>query len=264
MSEYSLHQTLPTGTLLILCMIIALCMGLPAKSIAQDVQLARADYLQGLGLDTEAHALEEQLRAELDERRLLLPGADLEQMASFFAFVLTLHGVTAEKAMRLQAGGVDVMHAITANNRPLMEQALLTDLVVVAEVTKIQTTPSAADGYRSSVHAVVLRHLKGQAVSDTVIVRQRSTPDSPNERDLNAVVGNTYLLLLTNGMYRFSLARRGETVEAISEETLARHFVLYRWYEMKNDRLLWDGYSKRDTRRALREIQWLDELLESL
>lgn len=226
----------------------------------QDAPDARTAYLRATGQEAEAAALEAWLLDELATAEPALPVLNRKQMAAFFAFVMTLSGVTAEKAERLQAEGVDVLHAITADMRPLSEQVLLSDLVIVGDVVELAETPAPGDGQRTSIGVVVREVVKGTAPGDTVVVRQQSRLGESGSRDLQPEIGERYLLLLSNGMYRFFVASRGAD-EAVPEADLARHFSTYRWYRMEDDRLLWNGYDRRDTERALREVRRVDHLL---
>ncbi len=213
----------------------------------------RAAFLGSLNLQDDALVLRDAL---YEAFRQTDPGAPPDahyDRAGRFAFFLVVNGVTAEDVIRLVEGGVDVLHAVTSDERPLAEQALLADLVVVGEV--IGPAPDSRDGYSGGVRVRVLDALKGDVSADTLTVRQRRDRDGP------AVAGQRYLFLLSNGIYRYGLHRMG-TAEAVPEAERARRFSIYRQYRMDGDVLVWNGYSAEDTARALDAVRAVGGLLQ--
>ncbi|GAB5519558.1 MAG: hypothetical protein RhofKO_18090 [Rhodothermales bacterium] len=239
---------------------------LPMLTLAQARGEAQADYLRAVGLDQDAQELEQDLFERLQIHTPSMQEARQKGLARFFAFVMTVSGLNAEKVDRLEAEGIDIAHAITADARPLTEQALLADLVMVGEVTSLADIQEPDDGYTSSIGVAVQTLLKGEAPSKTVYIRQRSSL-SPKavqriSNDLRPKVGERYLFLLSNGMYRFSVAaRKGER---LTDAVQAQHFALYRSYPMEDAQLLWNDYSQRDTEQAFEALRALDQLLADL
>ena len=239
---------------------------LPRPATSQERGEVQADYLRAVGLDQNALALEQALLDRLRIRKPFLLAEHQQGMARYFAFVLTVSGFNADMAEHLDTEGIDLIHAITADTRPFDEQALMAELVVVGDVIAFVETPEPNDGFRSSIVVDVETVLKGDAPADTLVIRQRSGPpadEAPENtsRDLHPEVGERYLFLLSNGMYRFFVATRGEAIDPLPEPVQAQHFVIYRSYQMDDGRLLWNGLSRRDTRRAFKQIRKLDQLL---
>lgn len=248
---------------LLMVMLVAM---LPQVALSQERGEVQADYLRTVGLDQEALQLEAFLLEGLQIRKPFLDTARQKGIARYFAFVMTVSGLNAEKAERLEAEGVDFIHAITADTRPLSEQSLLADLVVVGDIIDVVETQEPGDGFRSSLVIEVQTLLQGETLTDTLFIRQRSglstdEADEQASRDLRPEIGERYLFLLSNGMYRFFVATQDDEPPPIPERLQARHFVIYRHYLMYKDRLLWNGFSRRDTRRAFKELRNLDQVL---
>lgn len=254
-------------------LMLALCAVSPAAWAQDDLDDAEAPsanalYLQAVGLDGQAHAIEAHLRAGLDEAYPRMEADRLDRMAEFFAFVMTINGLTFEKAQVLENHGVDLIHAITAGSRPLVEQSLMADLVVLAEVASIDETPGDGDGYRRAITFRVLDTFKGVAPDSTVVMRQeRSSSNRRRPPRLDAQVGEQYLLLLSKSMYEFHAAvyagREGgeEALAAIPEAEWRRRVAPYRWYPYEDGRLLWNNLDRRDTAMQLEDVRWLDYML---
>ncbi|MFB6098059.1 MAG: hypothetical protein ABEK84_02910 [Salinibacter sp.] len=222
---------------------------------------ARAEYLSTRNLDDEAEALEAYLLKGLRERALGTV-RQRKRTADFFSFVLAVSGATLDTMKRLEEKGIDVIHAITARSRPLMEQALLADLVVVGTVVGVEQNGSVPDGHRHTLRVVVRDSLKGTVPADTILIRQkrrvsRRSPDPKPE------VGETFLFLASNGLYRYYLARNTDPDARPSESELRRRYSLYRRYRIKKGRLLWEGRTREETRRALRSVRTLAGWIQS-
>lgn len=243
----------------LLFLIAAIAAGSPAA--AQDDPLTHSAYLEQTGMLQDAAELEQWLRDQLEAH---LPEWTVErrqQNAAFFAFVLTVTGMTAEAADALQDQGVDVIHGLTADTRPFIEQALLADLVVVGDVVDSQTSLEPNDGLEMSEIVAIRRVLKGDIRGEQLIIRRR---DRGNERDIAPVVGNRYLLLLNSGMYAFAAARHRAAAGHPAEESAEAHYSIYRIYEMDDGRLLWRNFDREQTAQAFEEIQLLDQMLDEL
>ena len=212
----------------------------------------RAAFLGGLNLQDDALVLRDALYNAFLETTPDLSPDERYARAGLFAFFLVANGVTAEDVIRLVEGGVDVLHAVTSSERPLAEQALLADLVVVGEV--VGDAPDPRDGYGGGVRVRVLDAVKGDLPADTVVVRQRRDRDGP------VAAGQRYLFLLSNGIYRYGLHRMG-TGGAVPEPERARRFSIYRQYLMDGDAVAWGGYSADDTARALDAVRAVDAIL---
>lgn len=238
--------------------IAALLLVLAAPSfaaIAQDMTAVRNVYLDSLGLVMQKAQLEDFLLFGLEKRAPTWSQEDREREASSLAFVLTMNGVTLESALAAQDAGLDVIHAIAANARPLVEQALLADVVVIADIVHQERSDEPGDGFEMSTSAVVRSLLKGFLAQDTLVLRQSARV---SERNIIPEMGGTYLLLLSRGMYRFRAATRGSKPVSPSET----HFNIYRIYRMVDGRVLWQGYSEQKTEEALEEIRKLHLVLE--
>ena len=250
--------------LVLIAAMVACTMPRPAAS--QERGEAQANYLHAVGLDQDALALEQILLEGLQTHKPFLLAAHQEGMARYFAFVMTVSGLNAGMAQHLEKKGIDLIHAITADTRPFNEQALMADLVVVGDVIAVVETPEPDDGFRSSIVVEAQTVLKGEAPSDTLFIRQRSglsgdkAPEDTS-RDLHPEAGERYLFLLSNGMYRFFAASRDEAIAPMPETVQAQHFVIYRSYRMDDDRLLWNRFNRRDTKRAFKQIRKLDRLM---
>lgn len=212
----------------------------------------RAAFLGSLNLQDDAVVLRDALYQAFSQTDPEATPDERYDRAGLFSFFLVANGVTAEDVLRLVDGGVDVLHAITADERPLAEQALLADLVVVGDV--LGTEADTTDGYGGGAHVRVVDVVKGEAPSDTILVRQRRRGDAP------LVAGARYLLLVSNGIYRYGLHRMG-TAAAVPEAERARRFSIYRQYLMDGDVVAWSGYSAEDTARALDEVRAVDAIL---
>lgn len=243
--------------ILIVC-IVSLAASAPAA--AQTEPLSHSAYLEATGMLKDAAELEQWLRDELEAQHPDWTAERRHQNAAFFAFVLTVTGVTAEAAAALQNQGVDVIHGLTADRRPFIEQALLADLVVVGDVIRSEASSEANDGFEMSDVVAVREVLKGDVGGRHVTIRRRVRGSA---RDIAPAVGKQYLLLLSNGMYEFAAARhRGATGEPRDERGSA-HYSVYRIYEMADGRLLWSDFDREQTARAFEEIQLLDQLLRA-
>jgi len=245
--------------------VVMLVCVLPKLGVAQERGKAQAAYLQLTGLEEDAQELENALFERLSAQKPFMLEEHRQGIARFFAFVMSVSGLDAEKTAHLESNGIDLVRAITGNTRPLNEQALMADLVLVGEVVGFTETPDPGDGFRSSITVAVEEVLTGTAPVDTLVIRQRSgveraESDERAARDLFPSIGDRYLLLLSNGMYRFYVASRGEAFDPVPESEQARHYSIYRYYPMNGSRLLWNGYSRGDTRRAFRALRKLNTL----
>lgn len=240
----------------VLCSVIfAAC--LPSWSATgQDRSAARAAYLRSIDLEDQAANLEEWLLAGLAPVRPGWPSERLRAVSSYFAFVLALSGVTADDLSRLRSEEIDPIHAITADTRPFIEQAMFADLVVVGTVAGVERQKESNDGFDSSALIDVAWVLKGLAPSDTIAVRQHA---NLRERDIRPEIGETYLLLLSNGMYRFNAANERGDIAARPDDD--GRFLVYRIYRLVDGRLEWEGLSAAETELAFQEIRRLDHVL---
>lgn len=255
--------------LILICLLLAGTSGVDAR--AQDntanIQQSRLQYLEAVGLENTYQEVQTALLNLLDREAVYLPRPRREHMSLFFAFVLTLHGQQAKDIETLHGAGIDVAHAFSADNRPLVEQALLTDLVVTGTVEG-DTLLRAVDGtvFRD-VRIRIKDVYRGITPAVVITIRQRNGREYGENPAVAAALdtGNTYLLLLSNGLFRYSQARRttaATTSLRVPDEALDSYFSIYRQYEMDGDRVLWSGYSKRKTRKALEEVRRLDALLQ--
>ncbi len=259
---------MPSRTLLLLTLwLLVLPHGLLAQNNdPQARQEARNRYLQENDLLETSQAMESALLAYLNREAVYLPAPQRMQTASFFSFVMILHRMRPADIDRLSEAGLDIAHALTADNRPLKEQALMTDLVVTGTVNDHELLTADDGSEFKDIHIQIKDTYKGIAPAEVITIRQRNgreygeNPAAAAELE----IGDTYLLLLSNGMFRYGQMSRSTPAQEnvrVSEEKLPTYFSIYRQYKMDGDKVLWSGYNKRQTRRALEEVRWLDELL---
>lgn len=236
-------------------------MAVSPLSHAQRRPEARAEYLSAQELDDEAEAIESFLLKGLRDRGMGTP-QQRKRTADFFSFVLAVSGITLDTIERLKRKGLDPIHAITARSRPLMEQALLVDLVVVGTVVDVEKNGRLPDDHQHTLRVVVSDTLKGVVPADTILIRQkqRVSPQSPDEKP---EVGETFLFLTSNGLYRYYLHRNTDSDARPPEAEIRRRYSVYRRYRMQGGRLLWENRSQEETRRSLRSIRTLAGWIES-
>lgn len=250
--------------------------GLPLLVQAQSGQLneslkGRHAYLESLSLLDASRDVETTLSTLIQKKAGFLPPARRAQIANYFSFVLTLNKWDGTTLKILNDQGLDIHHAITSDERPLVEQALLADFVIVGTVQEYNDISTddlqngSGDRYRDIKIQVKDVYL-GEAPSESIFIRQRNGLEyGENPREAaDLLPGKAYLLLLSNSLFRFGQAsRRNSEVQplAISIEEIPAYYSIYRHYEMSKGRVLWSGYNKRKTKKALKEIQWLDSFL---
>lgn len=233
----------------------------PEGARAQRDPDAREAFLEARGLDDRAEDVEDELLDRLEDRNL---GTERqrERTADFFSFILSVSGVTEDGIERLEEKGIDIIHAITATSRPLMEQSILVDLAVVGSIVGHEENGGLADDHRHTLTVMVTDTLKGTVPSDTIFIRQkrRVAPQSPDPRP---EVGETFLFLVSNGVYRYYLHRNPSPNARPPEAEIRRRYSMYRRYRIREGRLLWEGRSREETRRALKSIETLDGWMRS-
>ncbi len=191
--------------------------------------------------------------------KLANPGRPVEyyqQNASFFAMILLLSGVTPRHYYLLDEAGVDVIHAITSNDRPFSEQSLLADLVVQGAVTNLEPDDSLNDGFGYTATIIIKETLKGAAPGDTIYIRQRSSALRPGSGS-QLTVGNNYLLLLSSGVYGYQsasyrLRTQGEAEAVAPNLGVENTFVIYRLYPFINGEVVPATYSFEEITKQLR------------
>lgn len=241
--------------------VIGSWMGSGSFSHAQRSSEARAEYLAAQDLEDEAEALDSYLLDGLREQGMGT-GPQRKRTADFFSFVLAVSGVTLDTIDRLEEEGIDVIRAITGRSRPLMEQALLADLVVVGTVVGVDQNSEIPDTHNHTLEVVVSDTLKGSVPADTILIRQKQRV-SPQSPDPKPEVGETFLFLTSNGLYRYYL-HRGTSPDARPPETeMRRRYSIYRRYRIEEGRLLWKNRNPEETQRALNDIRRLAEWVRS-
>ena len=226
---------------------------------AQRDPIARAEYLRTRNLTEPATAVKRYVLEELRERQMGTSAGQRVRTANFFSFVLTVSGVTLDVIERLEDRDVDVIHAITAQSRPLVEQALLADLVAVGRITAVDTTTALADEHAYGLTVAVEKRLKGPVPSDTVLIRQKQRVSSRSP-DPRPEVGERFLFLASNGLYRYYAWKGGE---APADSVLRRRYSIYRRYRLQDGRLLWRDRTRPQTQRAFQRVRTLDRWLRS-
>ena len=233
-----------------------LVVGTFVSAESRQSQIPHSQYMEAINMHDDHFVLQNILLYGL---QLTDPGRSAEyyqQNASFFAMVLLLSGVTPRHYYLLDEAGVDVIHAITSNNRPFSEQSLMADLVVQGVVTEMEPDDSLSDGFDYTATVIINQILKGSAPGDTIYIRQRSSTlrtDSGSQ----LTVGDTYLFLLSSGVYgyqstNYRLRTQGEAelrAPSLSEENT---FVIYRLYPFRNGEVIPVTYSFDEITRQLR------------
>ncbi|NNE47391.1 MAG: hypothetical protein HKN37_12120 [Rhodothermales bacterium] len=231
----------------------------PGLVTAQDMRTARRDHLASLGSVESASAVESYLLRQL--QTIGAPNAG--DLAEFFSFVMVIHGLDLQKLERLQAGGIDLVHAMTSDARPFMEQGLFSDPVVVAEVVDFGDSDEPTDGYRSTIAVRVVETLKGEVSADTLFLRQRGQfRNGMGQNEFAPRIGEKYLLLLSRPMYEFFASRRQAPTQA---SAVPRHaYAIYRYYRADDNRIVMGDGSSHDAGSIYQELRWLEELMEAL
>jgi|GEM_PF-2357513 len=239
-----------------------------APSFGRQAMISHQEYLNAAGVEAESEELKRFLLSGLKEE---LPGMTehwYQENAGFFTFILLINGVTPEIAFNLQNEGIDVIHAVSSEARPLGEQSLLADLVIAGEVMRITENKDIDDGFDVSVEVRITELLKGEAPGDTIVIRQserrRLAETNPDNRPEE---GRTYLFLLSGGMYGYQLVNhdlrtKGEALVSLYQVNQERKFVIYRIYPFSGDRLLWLDYNRQQTEQAFEQIRFIDQLLK--
>ncbi len=254
-------------TILFLLMISGLPLLVQAQPGQSNESLkGRHAYLESLSLLGTSQDVETTLSSLIQKKAGFLPPARRAQIANYFSFVLTLNKWDGATLKLLNEEGLDIHHAITADERPLVEQALLADFVIEGTVQEYSNLENDnGDLYRDIKIQVKDVHL-GEAPAETIFIRQRNGREyGENPREAAELLpGKTYLLLLSNSLFRFGQARestpKGQSL-TISPDAIPVYYSIYRHYELSKGRVLWSGYNKRKTKKALKEIQWLNTFL---
>lgn len=239
-----------------------------APSFGRQAMISHEEYLNAAGVEAEAEELKQFLLSGMKEE---LPGMTehwYQTNAGFFTFILLINGVTPPIAYNLQNEGIDMIHAITSDARPLGEQSLLADLVILGEVIRVTRNDKIEDGFDMSVEVRIEELLKGESPGDTIVIRQNerrrlaeTNPDNKPEE------GRMYLFLLSSGMYGYQLVNhdlrtKGEALVSLSQANRERNFVIYRIYPYSNGQLQWLSYTRQDTEQAFEQIRLIDQLLK--
>lgn len=230
-------------------------------SHAQRSPEARAEYLATQGLTEEAEAIEAMLREGLREQGMGT-ARRRARTADFFSFVLAVSGITLDTIERLEEEGIDLARATTGRSRPLMEQALLADLVVVGTVVGVDQNSGIPDTHNYTLTVGVSDTLKGSVPGDTILIRQKQRV-SPQSPDPKPEVGETFLFLASNALYRYSLHRNTAPDARPPADEMRRRYSIYRRYRIEEGRLLWKSRSREETQQALDDIRRLAEWVRS-
>ncbi len=237
-----------------LTVVFAVCTFISAES--RQSQIPHSQYMEAINMQDDHFVLQNILLYGL---QLANPGRPVEyyqQNASFFAMILLLSGVTPRHYYLLDEAGVDVIHAITSNDRPFSEQSLLADLVVQGAVTNLEPDDSLNDGFGYTATIIIKETLKGAAPGDTIYIRQRSSALRPGSGS-QLTVGNNYLLLLSSGVYGYQsasyrLRTQGEAEAVAPNLGVENTFVIYRLYPFINGEVVPATYSFEEITKQLR------------
>lgn len=239
---------------------LGLSFAVPVLS-AQDSRIPHPEYFRLLGRYEDFAALDSFLATRLAERRPDLGEERRRQMSEFFAYVMTPTGLTAGAAAVLEANGVDIVRAVTADTRPFSEQSLMADLVIVGDVLDGEVADAIDDGYEGSAIVDVRWTLKGHAPADTVVLRLRRGR-AGSRRDIQPETGKSYLLLLSSGMYQYRAANHAARNEGwLPSESSPLFYSVYRIYPLIDGRLDWGDFTREETDWAFEDIRRVDHLL---
>ena len=132
---------------------------------------------------------------------------------------------------RLSDAGLNPLQAAAAYTRgtaTVTEYALLSDVVAVARGVEVRNE-RLGDGFRSTVLLEITDSILGRAPNRPIALRQRSGEDENGQTlrvtsDLQAVDGQSYLVMLSAGLYE-QLATEGAGNPAASAQGAARNYV---------------------------------------
>lgn len=210
-------------------------------------QISHTDYLNAIGYEDDGIVMRSLIEAGL---RAEVPGESDQfytQNSSFFSMVLLLSGVRPLHFYQLNEAGIDIIHAITSDSRPFSEQSLLADLIILGEVTDLQSADDRGDGFDVTVEVSIVETLKGISPSETVQIRQRNAnrlADSTTRPE----PGGTYLFLLSSGMYGFhsatyQLRSTGEAQVRAPNLGEEKIFLIYRMYPYRQGEVGFTSYT---------------------
>ena len=237
-----------------------LCVTQVGILFAQPVLQDRNTYLKHIDAYETSQGVEAALATLLEKQPSFLMASSKQQIAAFFSFVLTLNGYTGDILLELREEGLDVAHAITANNRPLVEQALMADLVVKGTVSGEAFVDGEPGALFREITVRIDDVFKGAIDAEEITIRQRNGREygeNPAEA-ARLEQGRSYLLLLSNGLFRYAVFSDTDDLPESQSADYSNYYSIYRHYEMDGQRILWSGYNKRKSKRALDEVRWLD------
>lgn len=238
--------------------VVLLLMSQPYVVHSQGIGISHDDYMKAIGWEDDHIVMKNILRGGLMDRIKDKPEAYYRDNAAFFSMVLLLSGVRPEHYYRLEQNGVDVINGITANVRPFDEQSLLSDLAIIGEVVEVIPETLEEDGFDVSVRIQIKEELKGSATGNTIVIRQRRSDRLPAS-DTRPEVGESYLLLLSSGMYGYHKANyqfreKSEIVVSPPQFGEEEVFVIYRIYPFVNGQLQRSHQNKTAVFRSLRMV----------
>ncbi len=151
---------------------------------------------------------------------------------------LAMRGFTVERIMALAKRDIDILEMTLESSawHSLVEQAMVSEWVVVGRVEDVFETLAPGDGFRSSVVIKVEETLVGQAPGDEIILRQTSgrRADGVHGYTFHDMTtrerGRRYLFFLSKMRYRFFVAypHRGmepRDAEDLDEATVKQYFL---------------------------------------
>ncbi len=234
---------------------------------AQDRNARRDQYIARLDLTEER----QEVRDFLEEVLRAYGEGNPESLAGLFSFVMVIHGIDGRLLNRLYSGGIDIVHAMTSNARPFMEQGLFSDPVIRGEVIALHNETETDEVYQSTITIRVLEHFKGTVPPDTVYLRQRGRfgEGDMGPREFEPKVGDQYLLLLSRPMYDFfwTMRRSRSAAEAESDDIRPApggFYAIYRFYRLDDGRVIMGDGSSYGTEKVFQELRWLEELISNL
>jgi len=228
---------------------------------AQQGQISHEDYARAIGMEENYLVMGNIL---LQGLRREVPGNTdqyYHDNASFFSLILLLSDVEPADYYTLDQNGIDLIHAITASDRPFTEQSLLADVVVEGTVTNVLSGDDRGDGFDISVEVAVDEIYKGNLPSDRLTIRQREASRLPGS-DTRPLEGESYLFFLSSGVYGYQKANHQFRTEGQADVTppdfgSEQIFVIYRLYLLGDGTILTSGQTTETVKQQLQAVHQL-------
>ncbi|NBC25679.1 MAG: hypothetical protein GVY08_02380 [Bacteroidetes bacterium] len=254
---FSIHRyALQRAVLLVACVCIT-----AAVCPAQQGQISHKDYARAIGMEDHYLVMGNILMQGL--RREVPGNSDryYRDNASFFSLILLLSDVEPADYYSLDRNGIDLIHAISASDRPFTEQSLLADVVVEGTVTNVLSGDDRGDGFDVTVEVTADEIYKGDLPTGRLTIRQRDASRLPGS-DTRPLEGESYLFFLSSGVYGYQKANHQFQTEGQADVTPPEFgseemFVIYRLYLLGDGTILTSGQSTETVKKQLQAVHQL-------